>query len=141
MTEFHGAKAAIFIGQKLLVYRRDDKPGLAYANMWDFPGGGREGNETPEETLLREVDEEFGLRPSVETLIWKRRFRNPLDPTAWNWFFVMTLPEEAKEEIVFGDEGQEWCLMEWSDFDALPDRITTYSDRLAIWKMETGGLS
>ena len=48
MMDFHGVKVAVLVGDKLLMHLRDDKPGLFNANMWDFPGGGREGNETPE---------------------------------------------------------------------------------------------
>ena len=44
---FHGVKAALLFGDKILVYKRDDKPGLRFANLWDMPGGGREGDETP----------------------------------------------------------------------------------------------
>jgi hypothetical protein len=48
MTDFVGCKAALFCGDALLTYLRDDKPGLPWAAKWDLPGGGREGSETPE---------------------------------------------------------------------------------------------
>ena len=58
---FVGCKLALIHGAHILTYLRDDKPGLHWANMWDLPGGGREGDETPEACVLRELHEEFGL--------------------------------------------------------------------------------
>ena len=54
--DFVGAKAALFCGGRLLTHLRDDRPGLPWPAMWDLPGGGREGAETPEQCLLRELE-------------------------------------------------------------------------------------
>ncbi|MFX0066560.1 MAG: NUDIX hydrolase [Candidatus Hermodarchaeota archaeon] len=35
-----------------------------YPNVWDLIGGHCKGNETPEQTLLRELQEEIGVRPT-----------------------------------------------------------------------------
>jgi len=66
MMSFSGAKLALFLGVDLLVILRDDRPDIPYPGHWDFPGGGREGQETPEACALRETREEVGLvlRPS-----------------------------------------------------------------------------
>lgn len=45
----------------LLLFLRDDKPGLPYANMWDIPGGHVEEGETPDECIVREMREEIGV--------------------------------------------------------------------------------
>jgi 8-oxo-dGTP diphosphatase len=39
---------------RLLIYLRDDKPGIPFPSHWDFFGGHLESGETPEEALLRE---------------------------------------------------------------------------------------
>ena len=57
-----GAKLALFVGARLLVLHRDDRPGLLWPGFWDLPGGGREGAESPLDCALRETREEFGLR-------------------------------------------------------------------------------
>ena len=140
MADFDGAKAAVFIGDQLLVYRRDVKPGLAYAGLWDFPGGGREGAETPEETLLREINEEFGLTPAPETLLWRRRFDAPLCPGSVIWFFVIALPAGSEAAVVFGEEGTEWRLMDLEEFRRRGDVVPVFAPRLDLWLAETGGL-
>lgn len=58
---FHGAKAAILIGDRLLVTLRDDFDWIDFPGHWDLPGGGREGDESPRETAARETREEVSL--------------------------------------------------------------------------------
>jgi len=52
--------AAILIHRnKILIARRKDNDPLA--GKWEFPGGKIEQNETPEQCLIREMKEEFGI--------------------------------------------------------------------------------
>ncbi|WP_431297538.1 NUDIX hydrolase [Tabrizicola sp. BL-A-41-H6] len=108
---FVGCKAAFFCGTDILVYLRDEKPGLGWAGLWDLPGGGREGKETPEECLLRELDEEFGLRFAAERLIWRGEFPSMMDAARRSFFFGGRLSAAEVAAIRFGDEGQRWEMM------------------------------
>ena len=47
---------------RLLIYLRDNEPRIPFPNCWDFFGGHLEGNETPEQAVVREVMEELGVR-------------------------------------------------------------------------------
>ena len=107
--EFAGAKLALFIGARLLVIRRDDRPDIPWPGYLDLPGGGREPGETAEACILRETREETGLLLTAEHLIWARFY--PEDPTP-AWFFAAHLPSRAERDVVFGEEGQGWALME-----------------------------
>ena len=68
--DFSGCKIALLHGDIILTILRDDIPTIPYPNMWDLPGGGREGNETPFECVAREVYEELNIQLSKEEVIW-----------------------------------------------------------------------
>lgn len=112
-TEFTGAKIAVYIGEKLAVILRDDKPDLPYAACWDFPGGGREGDEGPLACALRECHEELGLCIPACAVKWQHKF---FQDGRDRWFFVAQLPASAESDIRFGDEGQYWRLMTEDEF-------------------------
>ena len=65
--DFTGVKVALLVEKSILVVLRDNKPDIPWPNMWELPGGGREGIETPLECLQREVWEELGLTLKEES--------------------------------------------------------------------------
>lgn len=109
--DFVGCKAALFCGDDILTYLRDAKPGLPWPDLWDLPGGGREGTETPEQCLLREVEEEFGLRLPRARLIWRRVFPSMQDAVLRSVFFGGWLTRLEVQAIRFGEEGQRWAML------------------------------
>ncbi len=46
---------------EILLYMRDNKPGIPFPRHWDLFGGHIEEGETPEQALLREVKEELNF--------------------------------------------------------------------------------
>jgi 8-oxo-dGTP diphosphatase len=136
MTDFGGAKAAFLNGGRVLCYLRDDFAGLPFAGHWDLPGGGREGDETPEACLLRELEEEFGLRFGQERLVWKREFRWWHKPDMCVWFFGGWITETEIAAVRFGDEGQYWQMMPVDAFMAHEKAVPDLQRRLGMMLRE-----
>ena len=129
--EFLGAKAAFFCDGALLTYLRDEKPGLPWPGHWDLPGGGREGFETPEACLLRELTEEFGLTLRPERLIFRKVWPAMLDTTKLSVFFAGRLTAGEIAAIRFGDEGQHWRMMPIADYLSHPLGVPALQARVA----------
>src|SRR3954463_14052571 len=103
---FTGAKIALLCGDKLVAYRRDDRPDIPFPGHWDLAGGGREGSESPIDCALREVREEFGIAVDHAAIIWERHYPSWNHSAIMSYFFVGTLTRENVANIHFGDEGQ-----------------------------------
>lgn len=127
--EFTACKLAYILDGKLLVYLRDDFSHIPFPNMWDFPGGVREGDETPEQCVLRELDEEFAIKLEASRLIYKKIGVN-FNNTGNSYFFVAEGKPEEIETIVFSDEGQYWQLMDIAEFLEHPLAIDRLKTRL-----------
>lgn len=127
---FGGAKLALYLGAELAVILRDATPGLIFASHWDLPGGGREGDETPQACAFRECREELGLDVPETALSWGRSFS---EGTQVKWFFVAHMPHHVRADVVFGDEGQTWQMMSEATFLHHPDAVPAFQHRLALW--------
>jgi 8-oxo-dGTP diphosphatase len=116
MDDFIGAKAAFFHRDTVLVCLRDAFAHIPWPDHWDLPGGGREGEESPEECLLRELQEEFGLALPQARLIYRRIAPAMLDPARRAFFFAGWITKEEIAAIRFGSEGQCWQMMPVAEF-------------------------
>lgn len=60
------AAALVDADGRVLLQQRP--PGKAMAGLWEFPGGKVETHETPEAALIRELEEELGIRTHASCL-------------------------------------------------------------------------
>lgn len=134
--EFTGCKIALFCGDKILTILRDDKETIPWPNMWELPGGGREGNETPFECVVREVYEELSIQLSKDDIIWSWIYPSMLDENKKSVFLVGQLTQEQFDSIVFGDEGQGYKLVNLEEFltsdrvvPQLQERVRDYVEK------------
>ncbi|MBF1110721.1 MAG: NUDIX hydrolase [Streptococcus sp.] len=136
ISDFTGCKIALFCGDKLLTILRDDKENIPWPNMWELPGGGREGDESPFECAAREVFEELGIRLTKDCLLWRKVYPSMLFEGKESVFLVGKLAQEQFDKIVFGDEGQSYKLMSIDEFldsdkvvPQLQDRVRDYINK------------
>ncbi|MCK4312997.1 MAG: NUDIX domain-containing protein [Candidatus Cloacimonetes bacterium] len=75
----------IFVNDKeeILLFLRDNKPGLPYSNIWDVPGGHVEPEETPEECIIREMKEEMNIDLKDFHLLCVKEFDDRVEYTYW----------------------------------------------------------
>ncbi|SMP22679.1 NUDIX hydrolase [Shimia sagamensis] len=133
---FHGAKLALLTGGRLVSILRDNDPEIPYPDMWDLPGGGREGSESPEACVLRELKEELALSLDAADLLWKRQYVSDLDGKSTTWFFVAELPDLDINRIRLGDEGQAWRMLDVGRFLRMSNVVPMMQDRLGDYMTE-----
>ena len=104
--------------------------------MWELPGGGREGNETPFECVAREVYEELSIQLSKADVIWSQIYPSMLDGNKKSVFLVGRFTQEQFESIIFGDEGQGYKLVSFEEFltsdrvvPQLQERVREYVEK------------
>jgi 8-oxo-dGTP diphosphatase len=97
---------------KLLIYLRDNKPGISFPNHWDLFGGIMEEGETPAQTLVREVKEEIGIELT--------------DFTFFKEYYSEGVEKEPNKKYVF-----------YSKIDKIPEELTLYEgQRITSIKLE-----
>lgn len=118
--------AIIVRDNKLLVLRRAEEP---YKGSWDLPGGYVGGGEVPEAALIREVQEELGIRPvhvSLMKLIpgnahWKGR-----DYPIVSHFFLVDIGDQ---DILLNEENSAY---QWSDLRTIEPQSIAFDSNQTI---------
>ncbi len=134
--DFTGCKIALICDGRILTILRDDKPTLPWPNLWELPGGGREGDESPFECVAREVYEELSIQLLKDDIVWSWIYPSMLDENKNSVFLVGKLTQEQFDSIVFGDEGQGYRLVRLEEFLAsdrvvpqLQERVRDYVEK------------
>ena len=130
LTDFQGCKIALICGDKVLTILRDDKDDIPCPNMWELPGGGREGDESPFECVEREVFEELGIHLTEDCLLWSKVYPSMLFADKQSVFLVGQLTQNQFYSIVFGDEGQGYQLMNVEEFLSSSQVVPQLQDRV-----------
>ena len=130
LTDFQGCKIALICGDKVLTILRDDKASIPWPNMWELPGGGREGDESPFECVAREVYEELGIHLTEDYLLWSKVYPSMLFADKQSVFLVGQLTQNQFYSIVFGDEGQAYKLMPVEEFLNSKQAVPQLQERL-----------
>lgn len=105
-------KGVVFVNNKIVLLKNE-------RDEWELPGGKIEINETPEECLIREIQEELNLKCSVSRLIdtWMYNILNKV-----NVFIVTYLCDKLivdTEILKISNEHKELGLFSIEDIDNL----------------------
>ena len=144
--DFTGCKIALICDGRILTILRDDKPTIPWPNLWELPGGGREGDESPFECAAREVYEELSIQLLKDDIVWSWIYPSMLDENKNSVFLVGKLTQEQFDSIVFGDEGQSFKLMTIEEFltldqvvPQLQERVRDYVEGKFMIRLERAG--
>ena len=138
ISDFTGSKIALICGDKVLTILRDDKDDIPCPNMWELPGGGREGNESPFECAAREVYEELGIHLNEDCLLWGKIYPSVIFEGKQSVFMVGQLRQEQFDNITFGDEGQAYKLMSIEEFLSSSQVVPQLQERLKDYLKVSG---
>ena len=135
--DFTGCKIALICDGRILTILRDDKPTIPWPNLWELPGGGREGDESPFECVSREVYEELGIHLDEDCLLWSKIYPSVIFKDKQSVFMVGQLRQEQFDNIIFGDEGQAYKLMPIKEFLASSQVVPQLQNRLRDYLEES----
>lgn len=95
------AVGILYKDNQVLVTQR--KKGSRYELKWEFPGGKAELGETPEQALVRELQEELSIVPTVYSLV-KHEISQYADGGSFSvHFYQVTEWDGEVENILFED--------------------------------------
>lgn len=114
--DFQGVKVALINNGKVLTILRDNIPNIPYPNMWDLAGGGRENEESPYETMRREVFEELNIDIPKSNVVWVKHYESVTKPGKKSVFMVANISDHQIESIKFGEEGQGYKMVTFQEF-------------------------
>lgn len=92
---------------RILVVRRG--PGQSGAGFWEFPGGKVDSGETPEEALIREIDEELSVAIKVESFLGENIFAYPAKTIRLQVYWAQMMAGDVR---LSEHDALKWCLPE-----------------------------
>lgn len=129
---FHGVKGLVRVGDKIIAIRRDDHT-LKYPLHIDVPGGGREEQESPFETLSREIREVLAITLTHDDIVYSKRYANPPSRDHDTFFMVTRELTLDPHDIVFGEKGLTYHIMTVHDFISSETAVEKQKDRIVTY--------
>lgn len=126
----HGAVGIVVEDEQFLVIRRS--PQVRAPNMLCFAGGTVEPGESPEQTVVREMQEELNLTVNVHSHVWQSVTRWG---TLLEWFLVHR--DGDAEPVPNTAEVSEWMWLTAEQLLTHPDRLPSVPHFFVEWSKGT----
>lgn len=131
-----GASVILYKRGQVLLYKRDRHPQI-FPGRWALFGGGIEGEETPEETLVRELKAELGYWLPRESLEYLGRFNVEIEPHRYTVHYYRAELRQDFWDVLLGlsaangleREGEGIALFSHAEIDSLQ---LMCQDRMAL---------
>ena len=124
------AAGQVFVGRRIDTAKEGD-------NIWQMPQGGIDKGETPEQAVLREMEEEIGtdkaeifaestrwlhydLPDHLVGKVWKGKYRGQKQ----RWFALRFLGDDA--DIDLATEHPEFDAWQWVDLEDVPSLVIPF---------------
>lgn len=120
----------IKVGEEVLLLKRGKKANNP--NLWNFPGGGVEKNETLKTSAIREVWEEAGIRIKESDLIFTHR-----EEKSKRILYYYTVELKKKPIIKINKESAKYKWVTWDDFPKYLHKPTRFYYKKVLNKPET----
>ncbi|MFU8653462.1 NUDIX domain-containing protein [Methanotorris formicicus] len=121
----------IEINNKILLIKRKKHP---FKDFWALPGGFVECGETVEEAVIREVEEETGLKTKVKKLLGV--YSNPNRDPRGHTISVVFVLDVVGGEILAGDDAKDAGLF---DLNNLPKLAFDHENIIKDYLKQIGG--
>jgi len=102
------SQALVLKGSKILMVKQFVQRGDI---VWNFPGGGIEGMETPEEACVREVKEETGYNIVIKRLLFKSSNKFTFEAEITSGHLYLDINNEDNKDILDVD----WVAIDEKD--------------------------
>ena len=103
--------------REILLYLRDNKPGIPFPHHWDLIGGHVEEGETPEEALIREVKEELNIE--IKDFRFFRKYDCPENDAYPNVKYIYSACFNIPVEKITLLEGERACYFSYEEIKSL----------------------
>eukprot|EP01133_Synstelium_polycarpum_P009752 gene9752-11388_t len=134
IDKYRNCVGAVIFNEKghVLIGRRSANKKTSIGK-WQFPQGGIDGDEEPYVAVLREMHEEVGLTPSLETLRYVTKVEGPLvylvEPGSNNnhigqsiqWYLFYLPADRIADVNLEVETPPEFDAIQWHDFSAFVD--------------------